>query len=151
MDIRVLGTSFNVVAYKDEMEQAVVLKEGSVSVNNHSGEEKIIKPNERLVLNDKQMSVSRVNVYDYISWIDGVLQFNQQNLGEILQRLSRYYRIEFNCSPEIRNLTCSGKLVLFDDVDQVLQTFQKSFGISYVKNGNEIKLNMDPKKELPMK
>ena len=151
MDVRVLGTAFNVVAYTDETEQAVILKEGSVSVDNRSGGEKIIKPNEKLILNDKQMSVSRVNVYDYISWIDGVLQFSQKDLGEILHRLSRFYRVEFNCSPDVRNQMCSGKLVLFDNVEQVLQTLEKSFGISYKINGNEIKLSMNQKNDLPMK
>lgn len=150
MDVRVLGTSFNVIAYKDEAEQAVILKEGSVSVDNRSGEETIIKPNDMLLLNEKQMTVKQVDVYDYISWIDGILQFNQKSLGDVLNRLSRYYRVEFSCSPEIRNFMCSGKLVLFDNVEQVLQTLQKSFAISYEINGSEIKLSMNPKNNLPM-
>ena len=67
MKIRVLGTSFGIVAYKDENFQSVVLKEGSVAVEGYKSGKQIIKPNDLLILENGQMSVSQVNVYDYIS------------------------------------------------------------------------------------
>lgn len=140
MKVKVLGTSFNVTAYNDDPQQAVILKEGSVSVDNCSGEEKRIKPNEMLVLDKEQMSVSHVDIYDYISWKDGFLQFNQKELKDILSRLSHYYYLRFACSSDIENLKCTGKLILFENVEQVLQTLQKSLPITYEIKGNVIEL-----------
>lgn len=131
MDIRVLGTSFCVTAYQEEDAQSVVLKEGLVAVNDRNGSEQKITPDEMLVLSQNQMTVKEVDPYNYISWIDGILQFKERNLGQILDQLSRYYRITFNCPEELESFKCSGKLVLFDDIHQVLNTLQTTLPISY--------------------
>ena len=141
MEIRVLGTSFGIVAYKDENFQSVVLKEGSVAVEGYKSGKQIIKPNDLLVLENGQMSVSQVNVYDYISWIDGILQFREKNLGEVLRSISRYYRVQFSYPPDIEQVKRSGKLVLFDNMDQVLQTLQKTLSVSFHRKGNLIEVN----------
>ena len=141
MEIRVLGTSFGIVAYKDENFQSVVLKEGSVAVEGYKSGKQIIKPNDLLVLENGQMSVSQVNVYDYISWIDGILQFREKNLGEVLRSISRYYRVQFSYPPDIEQVKCSGKLVLFDNMDQVLKTLQKTLSVSFHRKGNLIEVN----------
>ncbi|MDR2970243.1 MAG: FecR domain-containing protein [Tannerellaceae bacterium] len=140
MEVQVLGTSFCVTAYKDEKFQSVILKEGSVAVEGYGSGKQIIKPNELLVLENDQMSVSRVNVYDYISWIDGILQFHEKNLGEVLRSISRYYRVQFNYSPDIEEVKCSGKLVLFDHMDQVLQTLEKTLSVSFHREGDTIEV-----------
>lgn len=147
MEVKVLGTSFCVMAYKDENYQSVVLKEGSVSVDGYNVGKQIIKPNDQLILENGQISVNQVDIYDYISWIDGVLQFHEKNLGEVLHTLSRYYRVQFSYSTDIESLKCSGKLVLFDNIDQVFQTLQKSFSISFHHEGEIIEVkNINNKK-----
>lgn len=145
MDVRVLGTSFNVTAYNDDPIQYVVLKEGSVSVDNHTGKEKIINPWEKLILEDDNMTVSSVNIYDYISWKDGILKLDRKKLAEVTQQLSRYYRVHFEFPSEIKDYICSGKLVLFDDIQNVMKTLQESFPISYKIDGDTIKLSSNIK------
>ena len=39
-------------------------------------------------------------------------------------RLSRYYNVQIECAPGIAQRTSSGKLVLFDNIEQVMETFQ---------------------------
>lgn len=150
MDVRVLGTSFNVTAYDDEHNQSVILTEGSVEVRGQNGLKRKIQPQDRLVLEKNKMDVSRVNVYDYISWKDGVFLFKNKSLAYVAQRLSRYYRIHVECTPEVENYTCSGKLVLFDDLNSVLKTLKESLPISYEIEENVIKLSTNLKKDLPM-
>lgn len=108
MDIRVLGTSFCVTAYQEEETQSVVLKEGLVAINDRNGTEQKITPDEMLVLTQDQMTVKEVDPYNYISWIDGILQFKERNLGQILDQLSRYYRITFNCPEELESFNAPG-------------------------------------------
>lgn len=151
MDVRVLGTSFNVTAYNDELNQSVILTEGSVEVSGQNGLKRKIQPQDRLVLGKDRMDVSSVNVYDYISWKDGIFLFNNKSLAYVAQRLSRYYRIHFECTPEVENYRCTGKLVLFDDLNSVLQTLKESLPISYEIEDDVIKLSTNLKKDLPMK
>lgn len=151
MDVRVLGTSFNVTAYNDETYQSVVLVEGRVEIKSKTGSKQVIEPTERLILTENQISVSKVNTYDYTSWKDGIFLFTDQSLGYVAQRLSRYYHVDFICTPEIKNYSCSGKLVLFDNLNKVLHTLEKSFPISCEETGNKIKLSSNPNKKMPMK
>lgn len=145
MDVRVLGTSFNVTAYEDEGSQSVVLAEGSVEVNNLSGQVRRIRPQEMLTLANNTIDIVKVNTYDYISWKDGVFQFEKKKLEYVIQRLARYYNVEFDYDPRIGNYLCTGKLVLFDDIDKVLLTLKESFSVSYEINENKIKLSTNLK------
>ena len=131
MEVQVLGTSFGFTAYDDEESRSLVLKEGSVMVKNSLGNGQVIRPNQRLTVEGENMVVSEVNVDDYLSWVEGVLQFHNKTLQEVLRSLSRYYRVRFDCSAEIGQMKCSGNLVLFDHIDQVLQTLQKTLSVSF--------------------
>ena len=144
MDIKVLGTTFNVMAYKEDILQRIVLKEGSVSIDEHSGKVNVLEPDEMLTLDNGSVTIGHVDVNDYTSWVEGFLQFNQRELDEVLTRLSRYYRVAFECPQELRKMKCSGKLVLFDNLEQVMQTLQASFSLSYTINGDSIMLNVEP-------
>lgn len=140
MEVQVLGTSFGITAYDDEKSQSVVLKDGSVFIKNNQGNGKTIKPNQCLVVEKEEMTVKEVDVHNYISWINGVLQFHEKSLQMILNSLSRYYRVRFDCPIEIGQIKCSGNLVLFDDIDQVLRTLQQTLSISCSYQGEVIKI-----------
>lgn len=143
MEIQVLGTSFGITAYDDESRQLVVLKEGRVSVRKEEGEKRTIFPNECLTLEENDMTVKKVDVYNYLSWVEGVLQFHEKELGDVLRSLSRYYRVQFDCPADVKRIKCSGKLVLFDDINQVLQTLQQTLSVSFSHDGEVINIRSD--------
>lgn len=145
MDIEVLGTSFNVTTYRDDKIQSVVLKDGVVKVHTTNGLTKSIHSNNRLVLEDNRMNVSKVDPYYYTSWIDGVFFFEKQPLQSITQRLSRYYRRNFVCAPDVENYKCTGKLVLFNDVHKVLHTLEETHPVSCEIRGNTINISLNLK------
>lgn len=145
MNIRVLGTSFNVTAYKDDSNQSVVLKEGLVEINTSNGIKQNIRPNDRLVLENNQINISKVDPYNYISWIDGVFILDKQPLKNIAQRLSRYYKVNIICAPEVENYKSTGKLVLFEDINKVLYTLEEMFPIKSSIEGDTIKININLK------
>lgn len=71
-EVRVLGTSFNISAYKNQEKAAVVLVEGSVNVKDQQNHHIKMVPNEKVELNQEGISgKEKVNARDYISWIDG--------------------------------------------------------------------------------
>jgi ferric-dicitrate binding protein FerR (iron transport regulator) len=73
LSVEVSGTRFNVSAYTEDSEHSVVLVEGSVEVN--VGGEKIhLIPDQMLSVIENHFDRKKVNVYDYISWKDDVLQ-----------------------------------------------------------------------------
>jgi ferric-dicitrate binding protein FerR (iron transport regulator) len=145
MAINVLGTRFNVSAYKEDAVHQVVLVEGNVEVKPDKREPVRLSPDQMLTVSAGMIKTSKVDVYNYISWKDGLLQFNSEPLSLILARISRYYNRVLTFDENIKDMKCTGKLVLFDDLATTLQTIshtlpvtceikEETIHISYNKN-----------------
>ena len=143
-DVRVLGTKFNITAYCEDATQQLVLVQGSVEVNTAAKQQVIMRPNELFCLTNNKVSTKMVDVYDYISWKDGLFKFNSQSLDVVLHRLSRYYRLKINCDEASKKKICSGKLVLFDDFDSVMKTISEILPIQYERKGDVINISSNP-------
>ena len=131
---RVLGTSFDVTtAPRADGSSAVVLVEGSVAIDVADGESVTLNPSERFSMKDGSYSVYEVDPYKYISWKDGLLFFTSNTLFEVLQKVAAFYKIEITCSGEIGSRKCTGKLILFDDLDGTLDVLSDIFRIAYVR------------------
>lgn len=131
LKIEVLGTRFNVSAYADEDVQSVVLVEGKVKVD-YSMKKIELEPDQMLAIADGDVMTERVNVYNHICWKDGLLQYSEEPLINILTKLSRYYNIPVKYEEDIRNMKCDGKLILFDDIKDVMETIYSTNPIEYV-------------------
>ena len=129
--VNVLGTKFNISAYEEEQESSVVLVEGHVAVETTNNETIQLLPNRKLTIQEGRNEIDEVDVYDYISWKDGLLQFRGETMDNILMRLSRYYNIPIRCKSGIGDRRSSGKLVLFDDIHQVMETFSILYNTQY--------------------
>lgn len=120
MDVQVLGTSFNIMSYKEDTYSSVVLAEGLVRVRTENEEIKLL-PNEMFLYSEEDgAEVKEVNAEDYVSWKDGIYVYHSESLSSILERIARYYGQEIVCEPEVAELKCSGKLDLLDSLDVLL-------------------------------
>jgi hypothetical protein len=133
IDIRVLGTTFNISAYSDEQFVTTVLLEGKVNVE----EKDKLFTNEKLTLSpgqgcfysvaDKHSNVKEVSVSDYVLWKDGLYKFQDMPLREVANRVRRYYNMNIQVNDEqLANTLVSGKLVLTDDFAEVMQYLSKT-------------------------
>jgi hypothetical protein len=129
MDVSVLGTSFNLSAYKEDNCFSVALVTGSVSATKTGQQEDAkqesftIKPGERLTYSEQSVLITEVDTYNYTSWKDGVFYFQSENTEVILKRLSRYYGKIITCDEKIATLKCSGKVYLLDELSDILNGF----------------------------
>lgn len=135
MDIQVLGTKFNVSAYKADMIKSVVLLSGSVSISSDINRKEIIlNPNQMYSALENTCSVESVDANVYILWTQGLYQFESEELGNILTRLERYYGVKINCDAIVTELKCSGKLDLKDDLNKLLDELSRALPICYRQN-----------------
>ena len=133
MDIRVLGTAFNVTAYKKDVQSSVVLASGSVSVKADTEEVKLV-PNEMFSHSiHNGVHVINVVVSDYTSWKDGIYIYHSEPLSSILNRISRYYGKEICYPHSIATFKCSGKLNLLEDLDSLLEGLTHTVPVNYTK------------------
>tara|TARA_B100000809_G_scaffold54191_1_gene49769 strand:- start:17793 stop:18947 length:1155 start_codon:yes stop_codon:yes gene_type:complete len=94
-EIEVLGTEFNIKAYRDEQNVYTTLVEGKVEINVLSVKQ-ILVPNEQLNLDklSNNVSVSVVDVTTEVSWKTGAFKFKGKTLKEIMKVISRWYDLE---------------------------------------------------------
>lgn len=120
-DTRVLGTSFDVSAYADRDRPAsVVLVNGTVEITTTDGEQVQLGSNDMFSLKAGNYTVVQVDPAQYISWKDGLFTFSSGTLEWVIAQIAAYYRVKIVCDPDVRELSCSGKLVLFDDLSETL-------------------------------
>ncbi len=132
-EVQVLGTEFNIKAYKEETNVYTTLVQGKVAVS-FENQNKILKPGEQLNLNifTKNANISMVDVYDQISWKKGVFSFKRKSLKEIMQVLSRWYDMEVDFeNKDLESVGFSGVLGKEQSIDEILEII-KDFGV--IKN-----------------
>lgn len=95
--IEVLGTEFNLKAYKYDDNVYTTLVEGKIAINLNNGKKQDLSPDQQAKWNPNTNSLSLekdVNVYNEISWKYGVFNFNGKPLKEIMKTISRWYDVE---------------------------------------------------------
>ncbi|RYC50358.1 FecR family protein [Flagellimonas olearia] len=141
--IEVLGTQFNVKAYKDETKVRTTLVEGRVALE-VQGRTSTLGPGFQAVW-DRQvgtLSTAQVDVYDQISWKEGVFSFNRMALGEIMKVLSRWYDMEAVFEdPKLAQQGFTGALGREQEITEILDNI-KDFDMieTYAIKGNTITL-----------
>lgn len=137
MDVQVLGTSFNVMAYETDESASVVLVTGSVQVDTRDDEDFRLEPNRMFSYHKGECDIKDVNVNDYILWKDGLYTYRSEHLSVILDRLSRYYGKKISYKSDVADLRCSGKLDMQEDLEVVLDGLSQTAPILYKKVGEE--------------
>ncbi len=131
MNVRVLGTKFNVTAYESEAIRSVVLAQGCVQVETARTPKAILAPNQMFSSADGKENISQVDVEQAISWINGLYCFQSADLGIVLQRLSTYYGVNVEFDPALSKIKCSGKIDLKDSFETVINGLTFVAPISY--------------------
>ena len=133
MEVKVLGTAFNVNAYGGV--QSVVLVEGRVEAKGAGETEStVMEPSQRFVYNsaDGTTVLEDVDAEEYISWTEGYLLLKDDSVPEILGRIGHYYGVEITCShDEFTGVEVSGKLVLDGGVETALKTLSMLVPMTY--------------------
>jgi hypothetical protein len=140
INIQVLGTKFNVSAYDDEQETSAILVEGKVNVSQKNklfaNKQYILAPGQGCFYSvvEKNSLVKEVDVNEYILWKDGLYNFKNQALSEVVNRVHKYYNLSIKIEgPLLANTMVSGKLVLSDDVNEVMQYLSKTMEVRFEK------------------
>lgn len=139
--VRVHGTQFNVSSYADSPAKSVALKEGKVEIF-IDDKSQYLNPSELFTVEKGITTISCVDVERYISWKDGFLILDKAPISEIFEKVGRHYNVDFKQSTSaLFNRTVSGKLILADNIEEVLQVIAPIAGISYECSGGTIYIN----------
>lgn len=137
MNVKVLGTKFNMTTYKEDAKTYTVLVEGRVAAYNAllENEEVVLTPGNRAYFVNKHIKSEPVDVRKYIAWVSGELMFIDDSFGVIANKLERKYNVDIvNTYDELNDIVITATFKE-ENIEQVLKTFQtyKAFNYS-VKN-----------------
>jgi len=141
-DVEVLGTKFNLSAYNEDLENSVVLVEGSVDVKTEAHKQRL-EPSQGYFSSEGMAKVKKVNTYVYTCWRDGVMIIDGESLDNMFNRLGRHYNVKIQFDNQsISKELYKGKLNLHDSLDEVLNSLSISLSFTYEKgSGNEIHIH----------
>lgn len=134
-NVQVLGTRFNVQAYREEQRLVTTLVEGSVVCRQKEGEKTVVlKPGQQVTIDGKGIGkVKLVKAQLYTGWKDGMFNFENERLEDILKQLSRWYDIRVVYTDEqLKELHFSGDLSRFKDIQVFFRMFEQSADIAFV-------------------
>jgi ferric-dicitrate binding protein FerR (iron transport regulator) len=131
MEIRVLGTHFNVNAFEDEKDAKITLLEGAVKVS-RAGKSSAIKPGQQAVLSTVGTGPielkNQVDLEAVMAWKDGYFRFENESLQGVLRQLSRWYDVDVVMVDEqhLAPVRFEGEMERGLDLDQVLKILEKN-------------------------
>ncbi len=143
INLRVLGTKFNVSAYPEDPSASVVLVEGSVQTTANS-KTTTMKPNQLFTYQKSsgETSLNETDVLPYISWKDGWMYCDKEDLESIATKLSRYYNVKIDFKDQqARKMTLTGKLDLKTECTDILKVISSTAPISFAVENNSIVIN----------
>lgn len=139
-EVRVLGTHFNINAYKDEPGIKTTLLEGSVKVI-AGALQAVIKPGQQSSLKRNGIDIEEVNVNNMIDWKNGKFRFKNEPLTSILRKVSRWYDIDIVYQSDTKHVpTFSGSVSRFDNVSVVLKMLEETSDVKFIIEGNAIRV-----------
>lgn len=113
--VEVLGTHFNINSYTDEASINTTLLEGAVRV--HNGKQTtLLKPGQQAQVNhgiaaNKPITVvNNVALTKVMAWKDGLFDFQDASLEEVMRQLERWYDLEIVYEKDIPKLEFVGKM-----------------------------------------
>jgi len=139
-DVKVYGTQFNISNYPSSP-QSVVLVEGSVGLQSKGHKELLITPSEKAVYSGSGTFVTqKIDVNQFVCWKDGYLSFCKTPMSEVLQQIGRYYNLSFDFQNvvNLQKRTCTGKIYLSDNLDNVMETIALLSSTRYEKEDYRI-------------
>lgn len=144
-EVEVLGTEFNIKAYKDESHIYTTLIEGKVTISNALSTKQTLLPNQQSILNIKNnnIKITQVDVKTEISWKNGLFSFKGKNLKSIMKVISRWYDIDVVFkNKSLEKVKFKGVLGKNQNIEEILSSI-KTLSIikGYEIDGKTITLN----------
>ena len=140
VSVRVLGTKFCVSAYPENEGIMTTLEQGAVQVT-FGGNQVVLKPGYQAVVDQRSGTISQraVELALYTSWVQGVFEYENMELDDIVVQLARWYDVQFTFSAsEYKKRRFTGVIRKYEDLNDVLDMIEKTTNVKFIINGKNV-------------
>jgi transmembrane sensor len=109
IEVRDLGTEFNINAYIDEVVTKTTLVSGRAMVVTGS-KNRLLAPGQQVQVdgNDEMKLVSNADVEEAVAWKNGLFRFKSADVGTVMRQLARWYDVDVKYEGKIPDAHMSG-------------------------------------------
>lgn len=141
VDVKVLGTAFNVSAYADEENIQVALLRGKVSLLSEDGQDFLtyLSPDQIATVSRKNLScqVEACDAEIESSWHYNLLKFDGTSVDEVWKKLGRWYGVDITLS-NVNPVQTYWFTIKTESLTELLEMIDKITPIEYKLNGKEV-------------
>jgi transmembrane sensor len=139
MEVKVLGTHFNINAYDDEAAIRTTLLEGSIKTSMVNGEWSILKPGDQAVLmpNASISTNHTANLDEVMAWKNGYFQFERSDIQTVMRQIARWYDVDIKYEGAITKDKFGGSIPRDATLSQVLHALEQSL-VHFTIQGKQV-------------
>jgi len=139
LSVYVLGTSFNINAYKDEASINTTLLEGAVRIGSGKGEQTLKPGQQAQVAAGGGISlVQHADLEQTMAWKNGIFAFRNADIRTVMRQLSRWYNVEVSYAGAPPPGDFSGEIGRGLTLTQVLNGLSQEKVHFKIEEGNKI-------------
>lgn len=140
MSVRVTGTEFNVMAYKNKENVETTLAKGVVSISAGDYTTNLLPGDQAVFSKSKgELTKKEVNVPYYTSWKEGVFEFQDMPLQEVAELLGRWYDVDFFfLNEKMKNIRFTGAVQKTKSLEFILNIIRETRAVNYQIKGKTI-------------
>jgi transmembrane sensor len=147
MDVQVLGTRFDIMAYPDESTVRATLMDGSVAVS-RGDKKRVLQPGEQALASKTGpdlFSVFNADTVEVLAWRHGEFRFKKASIQPIMRQLARWYDVTIDYSGPISTASFSGVMTRKETSAQLLEALEISGDVHFEVRGKNITVISGPR------
>ena len=140
MEVKVLGTSFNLRSFAADNRSTATLISGKIEVKTSSRRVEL-SPNHQadLWVGENKLDVREVDAAVYSAWTKGRFVFRRERLETILDDMSRWYNVTvFYEQSSAKDILFSGIMERYADISKTLEMLEKTGKVSFIIDEQKI-------------
>jgi len=136
-EVRVLGTHFDISAYRDEPVSKTTLLEGSIIVST-AEKQSTLTPGSQLTNDGRKIDIRQVDTEISVAWKNNLFLFEDEELGQIMGQVERWYDVEVTFSDNIAHERFGGGVSRFSNVSKLLKSLEATGKVHFRIAGRKI-------------
>jgi ferric-dicitrate binding protein FerR (iron transport regulator) len=139
LDVQVVGTHFNIMAYENEQSIQTSLLEGKVDVTKN-GVTRSLEPGKQAIVNNQTntFEITDVNVEQAVAWKNGYFRFKETNIHELMRQVERWYDVDVEYKTQGNDQDYTGIVPRTQNVSALLQILELTGTVHFQIEGRKI-------------
>ncbi|SEW35466.1 FecR family protein [Chitinophaga arvensicola] len=139
MEVKVLGTSFNIMAYADEQTITTTLESGAVQLV-HGNVKSLLQPgfDGSLAPGNDNFQIGEADMEQALAWKEGKFRFRNTSIQTIMRQMARWYNIEVSYEGDLSDIRLTGIISRRENAAALLKILSSTKRVHFDINDNRI-------------